>query len=236
MLDQSRELNMLACLLFALASGSFARFHRDVFLFFFCAMSSIFSFPTSSKTVSLRCSFYFHVDNRATADASYESRLSASRDIRSIRVAITVPCQYHQYRSLVSLFRAIVELSRYDGIISIFFAVPTPVRLLGLGNSQCLFRAIAKLSRYDGILFLCGASASTPILSNFAVYHIGICFYRKSSLDHCSLWKNSAGLYSTSRLPRFYGQTSNACLSHARMAFRTFMMLPIFVHRRDDEK
>ena len=42
MLDQSRELNMLACLLFALASGSFARFHCDVFLFFFCAMSSIF--------------------------------------------------------------------------------------------------------------------------------------------------------------------------------------------------
>jgi len=64
--------------------------------FFFCAMSSIFSFPTSSKTVSLRCSFCFHVDNnRATADASYESRLSASRDIRSIRIAITVPCQYH---------------------------------------------------------------------------------------------------------------------------------------------
>ena len=92
MLDQSRELNMLACLLFALASGSFARFHRDVFLFFFCAMSSIFFFPTSSKTVSLRCSFCFHVDNnRAAADASYESRLSASRDIRSIRIAITVP-------------------------------------------------------------------------------------------------------------------------------------------------
>ena len=70
-----------------------------------------------------------------------------------------------------------------------FFAVPTPVRLLGLGNSQCLFRAIAKLSRYDGILFLCGASASTPILSNFAVYHIGINSYRKPSLDRCSLWK-----------------------------------------------
>ena len=77
-----------------------------------------------------------------------------------------------------------------------FFAVPTPVRLLGLDNSQCLFRAIAKLSRYDGIVFVCGASASTPILSNFAVYHIGIYSYRKSSLDHCSLWKNSAGLHS----------------------------------------
>ena len=34
MLDQSREFNMLACLLFALASGSFARFHCHVFLFF----------------------------------------------------------------------------------------------------------------------------------------------------------------------------------------------------------
>ena len=59
---------------------------------------------------------------------------------------------------MVSLFRAIVELSRYDDIIPgiyiyIFLAVPTPVRLLGLGNSQCLFRTIAKLSRYDGIVF-----------------------------------------------------------------------------------
>ena len=34
MLDQSRELNMLACLFAVLASGSFARFHCDVFLFF----------------------------------------------------------------------------------------------------------------------------------------------------------------------------------------------------------
>ena len=102
MLDQSRELNMLACLLFALASGSFACFHRDVFPFFFCAMSSNFSFPISSKTVSRRCSFCFHVDNnRATADASYESRLSASRDIRSIRIAITVPCQQRQQESFV---------------------------------------------------------------------------------------------------------------------------------------
>ena len=30
MLNQSREFNMLACLLAALASGSFARFHCDV--------------------------------------------------------------------------------------------------------------------------------------------------------------------------------------------------------------
>ena len=33
--DQSRELNMLACLLATLAPGSFARFHCDVFHFFF---------------------------------------------------------------------------------------------------------------------------------------------------------------------------------------------------------
>ena len=38
--------------------------------------------------------------------------------------------------------------------------------------------------------FFCGAYASTPILGNFAVYHIGIYSYRKSSLDHCSLWKH----------------------------------------------
>ena len=35
---------------------------------------------------------------------------------------------------------------------------------------------------------------------------------------------------------RFYAQTSNACLSHARMAFRTFLMHPTFVQRRDDAK
>ena len=99
--DQSREFNMPACLLAALASGSFARFHCDVFHFFLHDVFHFF-FPTSSKTVSLRCSFGFHVDsNRATADASIERRLSASRDIRPIRVAITIPCQKHQQESLV---------------------------------------------------------------------------------------------------------------------------------------
>ena len=94
--DQSRELNMLACLFAVLASGSFARFHCDVFHFFFYTMSFFFFLSTSSKTVALRCSFCFHVDsNRATADASNESRLSASRDIRCIRTAITAPSQYH---------------------------------------------------------------------------------------------------------------------------------------------
>ena len=63
------------------------------------------------------------------------------------------------------------------------------VFLFGLRNSQCLFRAFAKLSRYEGIVFFFGASASTPILGNFAVHHIGIYSYRKSSREHCSLWK-----------------------------------------------
>ena len=103
MLDQSREFNMPACLLDALASGSFARLHCDVFHFFFYTMFSIFFlhdvFPffwlqAHKQFRYVRCSFYFHVDsNRATADASNERRLSASRDIRSIRIAITVPCQ-----------------------------------------------------------------------------------------------------------------------------------------------
>ena len=48
------------------------------------------------------------------------------------------------------------------------------------------------------LYFFCGASASTPVLGNCGVYRIGIYSYRKSSLDHCSLWKNSAGLHSTS--------------------------------------
>ena len=84
-LDQSKEFNMLACLLAALASGSFARFHCDVCSFFF---------PTSSRNSFATLLVLFHVDNnRATAHASHERRLSASRDIRSIRIAITVPCQ-----------------------------------------------------------------------------------------------------------------------------------------------
>ena len=103
--------------------------------FFFCAMSSIFSFPTSSKTVSLRCSFCFYDDsNRATAHSSNERRLSASRYIRSVRIAITVPCQYHQHKSLVRLFLAIAELSRYDAIIYVF-AVPASVCPFGFRNS-----------------------------------------------------------------------------------------------------
>ena len=87
---------MLACLLFALASGSFARFHCDVFLFFSARCLPFFLSLQAQKQFRYAARFCFHVDNnRATADASYESRLSASRDIRSIRIAITVPCQYH---------------------------------------------------------------------------------------------------------------------------------------------
>ena len=73
----------------------------------------------SSKTVSLRCSFCFHVDsNRATAHANNERRLPASRYIRSIRIAITVPCQWHQEESLVMPLSLNCQKkgSRYDAI------------------------------------------------------------------------------------------------------------------------
>ena len=81
-------------LLAALASDSFARFR--------CDACSIQLFFPSLRTLSLRCSFCFLVDsNRATAHASNKRRLSATLDIRSIRIAITVPCQYHQEESLV---------------------------------------------------------------------------------------------------------------------------------------
>ena len=87
------------------------------------------------KNSFLRCSFCFHVDsNTATAHSSNERRLSASRDIRSIRIAITVPRQEHQQKSLVSFFRAIAELSRYDAIIYIF-VVPASVFPFGFRNS-----------------------------------------------------------------------------------------------------
>ena len=108
-------------------------FSLRCFPFFFLHNVFHFLYKLEEKG-SLRCLFCFHVDNRATADASYESRLSASRDIRSIRIAITVLCQYHQHGSLVSLFRATVELSRYDAIIYIF-AVPASVRPFGFRNS-----------------------------------------------------------------------------------------------------
>ena len=55
------------------------------------------------------------------------------------------------------------------------------------GSLTSAYPAIAKFSRYDGFVYICGASASTPILGNCAVYHIGIYSYRKTSLEHCSL-------------------------------------------------
>ena len=128
MLDQSREFNMLACLLGALASGSFARFHCDVFHFFFYTMSFLFFWLQAARfvfTLTATEVLHRHVNERRLNGR----RLSASRDIGSIRVAITVPCQYHQYRSLASLIRAIVELSRYDAIIYIFcllYTSPSP--------------------------------------------------------------------------------------------------------------
>ena len=109
---------------------------------------------------SLRCSFYFHVENhRATADASNERSLSASRDIRSIRIAITIQSQQHQRESLlmVSLFRGncrIVSLRWYH-IYVYFFAVPAPA---------LLFRAIS----------LCTISVFIPIENpHLTIVHFG---------------------------------------------------------------
>ena len=100
-------------------------FLHDVFHFF----------SKSSKTVSLRCSFCFHVNsNRATAHSSHERRLSASCDIRSMRIVLTVPCQYHHQKSPVmplSCNCRIVSLRCYHT----FFAVPALVRLFGLHTS-----------------------------------------------------------------------------------------------------
>ena len=45
MLEQSREFSMLACLLAVLASGLFARFHCDVFIFFFL-LHDVFHFSS----------------------------------------------------------------------------------------------------------------------------------------------------------------------------------------------
>ena len=108
MLDQSREFNMLACLLAALASGSFARFHCDVFYFFSTRCSPLFFLHDVFPFFWLQAArFVFtltatevlhkHVNERRLN----ERRLSASRDIRPIRVAITIPCQKHQQESLV---------------------------------------------------------------------------------------------------------------------------------------
>ena len=150
-------------------------------------MSSIF-FSTSSKTVSLRCSFCFHVDsNRATAHASNERRLSASRDIRSIRIAITVPCQYHQHRSLGSLFRANVELSGYDAIIYIL-RCQRQYALLGfvirntysrtcktfLVTISLLFFAVPAPALLFGATSLCAISVFIPIKNpHLTIVHFG---------------------------------------------------------------
>ena len=109
------------------------------FLFFFF---TVFHFLYKLKEKgSLRCSFYFHVENsRATADASNERSLSASRDIRSIRIAITIQSQQHQRESLlmVSLFRAIVELPRYDDIISMYIFLRCQRQHSYFGQFRCV--------------------------------------------------------------------------------------------------
>ena len=58
MLDQSREFNMLACLFAALASGSFARFHFDVF-HFFSARCLPFFFLQAQKQFRYAARFVF---------------------------------------------------------------------------------------------------------------------------------------------------------------------------------
>ena len=58
MFKHSREVNKLACLLAALASGSFARFHCDVFHFFSYTMSSIF-FLQAQKQFRYAARFVF---------------------------------------------------------------------------------------------------------------------------------------------------------------------------------
>ena len=87
-------------------------------------------FLPSSKTVSLRCSFCFHVDsNRAAPHASNESRLSASRDIRSIRIAITIQ---RQYVILGFVIRNAISRNCKDCLVTMalfFFAVPAPALL-----------------------------------------------------------------------------------------------------------
>ena len=128
MLNQSRGFNMLECLLAALASNSQARFH--------CDACSIQLFFPSSKTISLRCSFFLHVDSsRLAPQASIESRLFESRDIRSIRIAMTVPCQYHQQESLVMLLSCNCKNDCLVTMLSYCFAVPATVRLSELRYS-----------------------------------------------------------------------------------------------------
>ena len=134
---------MLACLLAALASGSFARFHCDVCSFFF-------------STSSLPCSFCFHVDsNRATAHASNERRLSASRDPRihtdgndrTVPVASTRVARNASFVPLQKKRKSLVSM------LPFCFAMPALLRVFGVRTSWRLFRAIVKWYRYDGTAF-----------------------------------------------------------------------------------
>ena len=121
-------------LLAALASGSFARFRCDVFHFFLHDVFH-FCFPYALKnSFATLLVLFLRWQQQSNCTRTYERRLSAFRDNRSIRIAITVPRQYHQHKSLVSLFLAIAELSRYDAIIYVF-AVPASVCPFGFRNS-----------------------------------------------------------------------------------------------------
>ena len=120
--------------------------------------------------------------------------------------------------------------------LCIFFAVPTPVRLLGLGNSQCLFRTIAKLSRYDGIVFF-AVPAPAPLLRAISLCTISVFIPIENPRLTIVHFGKTLRVYTQPAINlRFYAQTSNACLSHARMAFCTFLLHPTFVQRRDDAK
>ena len=186
MLNHSREFNMLlVCCISVRLVGTFS---------LRCLFHLVIFFP-SSKTVSLRCSFCFHVDsNRVTTHASNERRLSASHDTRSIRIAITVPCQWHQQESLVmhlSCNCRLVSLRCYHFLLRCqrrYAYLGFVIRNASFAQSQkCLVTMVL-------YLFL-RCQPSTPILGNFAVYHIGKYCY-KTSFDHCSLWK-TLGLHAT---------------------------------------
>ena len=181
----SRKFNLLACLLTALASGSFARFHCDV-------CSILFFYKLKNSFATVRCSFGFHVDrNAVTAHASNERRLSASRDIRFIRTDSNnrsrpvASATVARIASFVQLQNCLVTMLSYCFCGA---SARTPIWasyvVTPLSRNYIFFR-------YDDAVFLfCGASTNTSVLGNCAVYHIGIYSYRKSSLDRCSLWKN----------------------------------------------
>ena len=162
---------MLVCLLATLASGSFARFHCDVCSFFF---------PTSSRNSFATLLVLFHVDNnRATAHASHERRLSASRDIRSIRIAITVPCQQHQQESLVmplSCNCRTVSLRCYHTFLcGASASTPIQASQFVMTLSRNCKNCLVTMALY----FFAVPAPALLFWVIYAVYHIAIYSYRK---------------------------------------------------------